>query len=765
MKKIGYIISGIAIIVMAIYLIVPKPKLLEKYSFSTAIYDTNNKLLKINLSLDDKYRLFVPYEEVPENLKKSLLLYEDKSFFHHFGVNPLSLMRAGFAISAGKRIQGASTITMQLARIIYNIDSRKISGKIIQIMRAIQIEIFYSKEEILEAYFNVAPYGGNIEGIGAASIIYFNTRAQNLNLQQAMAMAVIPQNPTKRNLAKKEGYENVNMAMSRLQKIWQKKYGHGEDQWLNLPLYANKHLPSHALHFVREVGSRQFGEIFTTLDLNYQLMLEKIISTYIEQNKEKGIYNAAAMIVNHKTMEVIAYVGSADFYNEKIQGQVDAIKSLRSPGSALKPFIFALGIDEGKIHPMSIMRDIPKNYGFYTPENFERNFMGLVNATDALILSRNIPAIELLQKLEKNSFYNLLQNSGVQKMKRPEHYGLALALGGFEVTMQDTAKLYAMLANFGKLCELKTLKNQPQCEPIETISPEAAYLTMDMLKQNHHVDRSKSIFIRNKDDYNVYWKTGTSYGFRDAVTAGIAGDYVIVVWIGNFDNSSNHNFIGRRAAAPLFFNIVRSLSKVDNLYDNYNIDNLNITKVDICKTTGDIANEYCREIVKSYFIPGVSSIKVSNITRMIPINIETGKRACFHKPPYTKLEIYDFWPSNVLKTFELAGMALKRPPEFEADCEMIETFERGNKPTIHYPTNDSIYLVRSHNLENEKIILKATTDSDTNQIYWFLDSRLIGKSSPEETLDMPAEIGRHTITATDNLGRSSSVNIEINLAD
>lgn len=299
-SKAWRIVLSILAVFVLIYLAIPKPKLLNGYTFSSAVYDTNGKLMKIGLSLDDKYRLYVPFAEIPDNLKKSLLMYEDKWFYYHIGINPASFVRAVFAMGKGGRTQGASTVTMQLARIVYHIDSTSILGKFEQIIRALQIELFYSKDEVLEAYFNLAPYGGNIEGIGAASIIFFDTRAQNLNIQQSMALAVIPQNPSKRSLASKKGVLEISSAVERLKKMWFAKYGDAEKNNLSLPLYAQKKLPFKAPHFVRYVQNSYEGEVFSTLDMNHQNMLEDIIKRYLQNNKSKGAYNASAMIVNYK---------------------------------------------------------------------------------------------------------------------------------------------------------------------------------------------------------------------------------------------------------------------------------------------------------------------------------------------------------------------------------------------------------------------------------------------------------------------------------
>lgn len=748
-----------------LYIVIPKPKILDRYSYSSAVYDRKGKLLRLGLSLDDKYRLFVPIEEIPEKLIDSLLLYEDRSFYYHFGVSPFSIVRASFAMVSGGRVQGASTITMQLARILYNIDSKTIFGKINQALRAIQIEMFYSKKEILEGYFNLAPYGGNIEGVGAASIIYFNNRAQSLNLQQSIALAVIPQNPNKRNLAKKSGIEEVEEASLRLKELWFEKYGEEERANLSLPLYANKYLPNHAPHFVRLVQNQKSGEVFSTLDLNKQNKIEDIMKKYIKANNSKGFENATAILVDNETMDIVSYIGSIDFFNNEIQGQVDGLQAYRSPGSAMKPFIYALAMETGQIHPMSMLKDIPKNYSFYTPENFDRAFMGLVSATDSLINSRNIPVLDLLGALPEDKFYNILKDMEIRRMKTSKHYGLGLALGAFELRPVDVAQGFAMLANYGAFCKVNYYqKDSKTCVSKQLISKEASFLAVDMLSKNTEIDRRQSKFSKNNKKYNISWKTGTSYGYRDAWTAGVFGKYTLVVWVGNFDNTSNNYFLGRRAAAPLFFQIVRAIAQ-DEPMDNMSNFGLNLTKIDICNDTGDIDNGYCPKTTKSYFIPGVSHIKPSNITRLIPIDVKTGKRACRHTPPTTKLEAHNFWPTSVLKVFSMAGMGLKTPPAFLEDCSEIDIFDKGKPPTIHYPTNGAVYILRSNEIEQERIILKASLDADATTIFWYADNKLLGQVKADEAIEYKPEIGNIEIMATDNLGRSSVSKIQIKLVD
>ena len=759
------IIVGIAAAVLLLRVIIPKPDIYSQYTFSSAVYDRKGKLLKLALTMDDKYRLFVPYEDIPQVTEQALLLYEDREFYHHFGLNPLSMLSAMAQMATGGRKRGASTITMQLARIVYHIDSSNIVGKIEQILRALQIEMFYSKKQILEAYFNLAPYGGNIEGIGAAALIYFNTPADKLNLLQSIALTVIPQNPNQRQLFSAQGRKNNTAATARLKQMWLEKFEHPENQYLNLPLSSGVYLPDHAPHLSRRLMNNNHGNIISTIDLNYQQQAEQIMHQYIKSRRKDGIYNAAAVIVDARSMEVLAYIGSDNFYDDQIQGQVDGITALRSPGSALKPFIYALALQKGIIHPLTMLKDVPRNYGLYTPENFDRSFYGLIDATQALIHSRNIPAVDLLLKVGESDFYDLLKKGGVQKLRPVDFYGLAMALGGAEISPEKMAVLYAMLYNGGKVEPLHLVRDEER-KSQTALSPEAAFLTLDMLAQNKAIDDFSTSFSAAAQHYPIAWKTGTSYGFKDAWTAGIVGPFVIVVWVGNFDAAPNNAFVGREAAAPLFFRLARNLGRQNKIPETLQPDEmLNLAKVKICRETGDIADAYCPDTVESYFIPGVSSIKISKIARLIPIDVESGLRACRHTPPTTVLQRYNFWPSDVLQAFAQVGINIRRPPEFKQNCDTVEALNQGKAPQIVLPADGSKFMLRSKQYKQEKIALKATTDADVSEIYWFVDNALVGKADADKIFEINPPLGKSEIKAVDEFGRSHAINIEVNLID
>lgn len=740
--------------VFLLMMLIPKPDLYNRYNFSGAVYDRSGNLLKLSLSLDDKYRLFTPLQDIPLEAQQALLLYEDRGFYRHFGISPTGFIRAAFAMLTGGRKQGASTITMQLARIVYQLNTTTVAGKTEQILRALQIELFYSKAQILEAYFNVAPYGGNIEGLGAASLIYFQRPAKQLNLPQAIALTVIPQNPAKRNLLSFKNRKNNALAADRLKKLWRQKYNHPQNDYLNLPLASGVFLPDFAPHFTRRLLSRQNGIIDTSLALPLQTKITKILQQYVSEHNKQGVYNAAAILVDSSDMSVLAYIGSADFYNPQIFGQVDGITAKRSPGSALKPFIYAIALQKGLIHPLSMLKDVPSRYGFYEPENFDRTYFGILDATQALTLSRNIPAVTLLEQVGEQNFYNLLKNSGVKLSKPANYYGLSMALGSVEVSMENLAAMYAMLANNGQFSNLQfTHRGKPQTKQL--LSPEAAFLTRYMLSREQH-SSSKVSFAASPKAFSAAWKTGTSYSFKDAWTAGIFGNYVLVVWLGNFDGTPNPAFIGKDLAAPLFFRIAEQISNQQNNYLTAP-HKLNLAKVKICSDTGDLATDFCAKTAETYFILGITQIKNSNITRLVPIDKASGLRACRHTPPATMLKSYNFWSSDILNAFSKAGINFKRPPEFLTDCSEVEDFKHGLPPKITFPANNSKIMLKN----KQTIALRADLDADAGTVYWFVNDSLFGQSKAGEVIEITPPFGVLKIKAVDNLGRQSEITVSI----
>ncbi|HEX5787008.1 MAG TPA: penicillin-binding protein 1C, partial [Woeseiaceae bacterium] len=690
----------------------PKPSLYGDTPFSTAVEDRGHRLLRLALAGDERYRLPVPLADVAPHAVAATLLYEDRYYRRHPGVNPAALARAAWSTYVTReRTMGASTITMQLARLRFGLDTRSVGAKLVQVARALQLERHYTKDEILEAYLNLAPYGANIEGIGTAALVYFDKPAARLSLPEALALAVIPQNPADRYPATGHGYAAMDAARQRLLAAWSEAYGlepAARAQFtLPLAVRAPGELPFEAAHFVTTLlaepdGDGDGGTVTSTLDLSLQRRLESHVANHVGLRRTHGVTNASAMLLDHRSMAVLAAVGSADFHDAAIAGQVDGTSARRSPGSTLKPFLYGLAIDRGLVHPMTLLEDAPRRYASYAPENFDRGFMGPVFAQDALIYSRNVPAIELLNRLGLDAFHGLLADGGVADLQSAEHYGLAMILGGLEMSMEELVALYAALPGGGIVREPVRTADAESADGSRILSAESAFLVLDMLARNPRPDGLPLGTQRQRPA--VAWKTGTSYGFRDAWTVGVVGPWVLAVWVGNFDGSANAAFVGRQAAAPLFFAIVDDLADdlaagLDDSYGKFEpAPGLNVVKVDVCASTGDLPGRYCPGTTESWFVPGVSPIAVSDVHRAVRIDTATGLRSCSVDPRTTREAVYEFWPSDIASLFRAAGIAVRRPPPWAPECELGLRAATGAAPRISSLSPHLGYVLRPDRL-------------------------------------------------------------------
>lgn len=788
-KTSGVFAALIFLILVCWCLFTPKPPLLDGISFSTVVLDRHGRLMRLSLAEDERYRIFTPLDQISAELVEATLLYEDKYFYSHPGVNPAALIRAAFSTYiGGDRRMGASTITMQLARLRLDMDTSTIAGKLRQIERALAYERYYSKDEILEAYFNLAPYGGNIEGCGTASRIYYHKEPARLSLVESLSLVSVPQNPARRNPLAVHAHgtdKALEEAQQRIFSLW--IASHPEDAGSafltksRLEVFSPSALPFTAPHISTEAIATHSGRepVHTTIDNRLQLQLEQMLATMVRRNATQGVNNASALLVHWPTMEVRALVGSADFYNTKIEGQVDGTKARRSPGSTLKPFIYALALDQGLIHPKTLLYDTPRSFGGYDPENADQEFRGPVSATEALFLSRNIPAITLAGRLGREEgldLYDFLRSAKVNFDFTKDHYGLALVLGGAEVSMRELAALYAMLANHGLYQDLKIFSPASPNRPDQNgsdenatfqtklLSPEACVLTLNMIRAVPSGQRLPGTSVVRR--VPMYWKTGTSNGYRDAWTAGVFGPYVLVVWVGNFDNTPNPAFVGARIAAPLFWDMADAVYSMERITDTamQNIENLNIRKVKVCSGTGDLNTSLCPDVAETLFIPGVSPIEDSGVYREILIDTATGMRACVNVPGSTERVVWEFWPTDLQRVFRSAGIMKPAPPPFLPECG-VEDNPGGLPPEIISPKYGVIYHRSLSQPQGTVITLHAAGDADATDFFWFSGSSFIGRSTPNEHLVWTPPGGTSVIRVVDNFGRAQSRTIKVEMTE
>ena len=722
----------------------PCPPPLEGISFSRIVLDRQGEMLRLSLAADQKYRLRLRLDDIPPEAVATVLRYEDRHFRLHPGINPLSLCRAALTMLTGGRRMGGSTITMQTARLIWHLETGSPGDKLKQMLLALLLEYHWSKNQILEAYFNLAPYGGNVEGLEAAARIYFHKPASRLTPEEVLALTPVPQHPAQRRPAADN--PRFTAAMRRLHRLW---FHDGE--LAPLRVHAPAELPFEAPHVCAELLSRPGPDsVTTTLDLRLQRKVERALRGFAEQNAAYGLNNAAALLLHWPSMEVRALAGSANFDNAAIDGQVDGTRARRSPGSTLKPFIYALALDQGLIYPRTLLLDTPRSFSGYDPENFDGGFRGPIAAADALRASRNVPALALASRLAAPGLYGFLRTAGVQFAENEEHYGLSLVLGGAETSMRELAQLYAMLANKGVLRPLRLVRNEPAAqEPRPLLSPEAALVTLNMLEHP-----GLSVRTRQGRRLPLRLKTGTSNGFRDAWSAGVFGPYVLLVWTGNFDNSPNPLLVGGRVAAPLLQRMAADIAASENLDDPLQlpVPGLNVVRLPVCADTGDLDTSLCRDTVETWFIPGVSPIRPTGIYRTILVDTRTGLRACSPEDPHVEMRIQEFWPSELAAMFAAAGIAKTPPPPLDPRCSPEGTLP-GAAPVILRPKAGLIYHLRPE-APRRTLLLQAHADAGIRTLHWFADGRLIGRSAPGETLEWETGPGTYLLRVVDDAGRA-----------
>lgn len=770
--KAGLLLAGAFALVIVL---VPKPHLLDETSFSPCYVDRNGRLLHLGLAEDDRYRVYVPLEKMSPQLVEMTLLHEDRYFHEHAGFNPVALLRAVWFDWRGQgRRLGASTITMQLARLHYHLNTRTLAGKTCQIVAAIHLECHCSKREILEAYLNLAPYGRNIEGAGAASLIYFGKEPDGLSPVEAMTLAVIPQSPARRLPGTAKHDQALEKARGILLAQWLES--HPEDARLSsvlampLEMKLPRDLPFRAPHLVEEMMLRDAtpqAETRLTLDLGLQDVLERQVTQYLAARQTEGFKNACALLIDYRTMEIRAAVGSADFQRQDIQGQVDGLRARRSPGSALKPFIYALALDEGLIHSNSLLKDAPESFDGYDPENFDHHFAGPIRAAAALVQSRNVPAVDLESRLDPGrNLYALLNNAGIGGLQPESHYGLTIALGSAEVSPEELGTLYAMLANRGVWRPLRRSLDDPVDAGAPLLSPEASWLTLDMLKDAVRPD-AVNVPLLVSESRPVAWKTGTSFSYRDAWSAAVFDNDVLVVWVGNFNGTVNPEFVGRTAAAPLLFSIIDALRErcpapTETCFTR--TPDLNLRQVDLCAVSGMIAGPNCPHTMKGWFIPGKSPIAPCDVHRRVWVDNQTGLRlsGAPADPASAHAEVCEFWSSDLAKLFQAAGVPRVGPPEMAETGNAVACGpDVGKGPSIVSPKKGLTYHLRVGAAADEVLNLEATAETSHERLHWFVDAAYLGVSEPSTALLWKLQPGRHVIRAVDDSGRADTREITV----
>jgi len=529
---------------------------------SVTVLDREGRLLRAFTTKDGRWRLPVDVSEVDPRYLAILMAYEDKRFYEHGGVDLYAFVRAGFLLARhGQILSGGSTLTMQVARLLDGKHERTGAGKLRQVARALQLEERLSKEEILRLYLRLAPFGGNIEGVRAASLAYFGKEPRHLSAGEAALLVALPQSPERRRPDR-----NNEAARKARDRVLDRAVEEGVLPAAEAERAKSERVPKQRLEVLKlaphlsdaEVAAQPEKRIHRlTLDRDIQATLEKLAS---EQTKLLGPkLSTAVLVVDHATGHVLAHVGSADYLDKERQGAIDMTGAIRSPGSTLKPFIYGLAFERGIAHPETLIEDRRTRFGNYTPENFDEAFYGTVSIREALGNSLNVPAVKVLAAVGPGRLMGRFRRAGIApQLPANARPSLAIALGGVGMTLKDLASLYAALARGGEPVALSWRRDEPAVKPAANprrrlLSPVSAWYVTDILKDAPPPPNAKGGAIA--------YKTGTSYGYRDAWAVGYDGRYVVAVWVGRPDSASTPGLMGRLSAAPILFDAMKRIAE------------------------------------------------------------------------------------------------------------------------------------------------------------------------------------------------------------
>ncbi len=736
-------------------LLFPLPDQIE---YSTIITDNKGDLVHAYLTRDEKWRMQTELGEVSSLLKKTIVQKEDRYFYRHPGVNPLALAKAFVKnIFRMKRTSGASTITMQVARALEP-KRRTYLNKSIEVFRALQLEVKYSKDEILTLYLNLLPYGSNIEGVKAASWLYFRKSPDHLSLAEITALSIIPNRPSSLVI----GRNNDLIVRERnrwLHQFAQEKLFTDKEiqDALHEPLTATRGaVPQFIPHLGYKFLKTGQPNIRSTIDLNTQLKVEKLVEDYSRSIRYLGIRNAAVVVINNTTQQVVAYVGSANFLDTTDGGQVNGAAAVRQPGSTLKPLLYGMCIDEGLMTPKMVLTDVPVAYDGYAPENFDRKFNGYITMEYALEHSLNIPAVKSLHLLGKDKLVAKLAACNFRQVRKDQSkLGLSMILGGCGATLEELTGLYASFAHNGVWTAPAYRLGETKQPHVQVISPAATYMINETLSKLNRPDFPLS-WQATEHMPKIAWKTGTSYGKRDAWSIGYNNHFTVGVWVGNFSGTGVAELSGASTATPLLFRLFNTL--------DYNSDQEWFQQPDgcsirtVCSETGLLPGDNCTHRQTDYFIPLVSSNQVCSNVQEIMVSADEKisyckscqPRAGYKKKRYTLVapEMEAYMTDNKIPYDKI-------PPHNPA-CEKI--FKEG-APVITFPSRDAEYLISRKNPEPLQLI--CNTGSDVDKVYWYINNRFY-KASPAHTKQffVPEE-GPVKISCTDDKGRNKDIWIQV----
>lgn len=721
--------------VFYVYFSFDKNTLLDDFKsrYSKILYDKNGEILSV--FLNDEEQWHIKSTDIPKRLKIAVINYEDRKFYSHFGVDFLALMRAFVNNFNSTQRSGASTISMQTIK-LWDKKDRTYFNKFNEVIQSFALENAFSKDEILKLYLSNAPYGGNLVGYEAAILFYFDKNPKDLTWAQAALLAILPNQPGLINLEKNKT-KLLNKRNKLLAKLYERKLINKDIYELSLkePLPNFKPRKNIAPHLALRLLNDDNKEIFSSIDKKIQLKIEKKAKEFSYTLQQKGIQNLAIILADTKTRKVLAYVGSQDFYDMANLGQINGNTAKRSVGSTLKPFLYALSIDEGIIAPESILLDVPTFFSNFNPQNANKKYYGIISAKEALQRSLNVPFVSLLQDYGYEKFFYKLKTFLNFEDENYKRYGLSLILGTKELSLEDLIKLYLGLANYGELANLSFIRDENLSGVTRMFSKGSAYLTLEAMKELQRVGLENY----NKEKI-ISWKTGTSYGRKDAWAIGATPKYTLGVWVGNFNGEANANLYGVSIAGDLLFEILGLLDEVDLEFAPS--DDLMTIKLD------SISKYRYDENLNTSYIHTLYP-KEANILRTSPFL----KKVYEYQGKELDSKDIHFKDAKAFIKLDLPAYAL----HFFQQRNFKFSSKKG--VNIIYP-KDNLKLILAKDLNGMKGLVAKVANLNNEKLFWYLNQKLIYEGN-ENTQNLNLKEGKYQLFIISQSGEQDTVWFEI----
>ena len=732
------------------------PRHLFHVPYSTVVTDRNEELLGARIASDGQWR-FPPRNTTPEKIKECLITFEDKHFYHHWGVNPFAIGRAFYQNVKNKRIvSGGSTLTMQTIRLARN-ESRTFREKLIEMIWATRLEFRASKEEILSMYISHAPFGGNVVGLDAAAWRYFGHSADDLSWAESAMLAVLPNAPAMIHLSK--GRKTLLDKRNRLLKqLLEKKTIDSSTYELAIsePLPDEPHpLPQIAPYLVSRFYQERNGEYSrSTINKGIQTQIEDLAERWSNEFRRSDIRNLAILVIDIPSNQVVAYCGNVPFDQKQGGNQVDVIQAPRSTGSILKPFLYYAMLQEGSLLPDMLLPDVPVNINGFTPQNFSMQFEGAVPASEALARSLNIPAVTMLQRYGVPKFHSFLQQIGLKTINRSSsHYGLSLILGGAEATLWDVTNAYAMMGRSllqlpQRSCSL-LLPTSRITESTDPFQPGAVWQTFDALKE---VNRPEEIDWKSIPSMQtIAWKTGTSYGFRDAWAVGVTPRYAVGVWVGNATGEGKPGLVGAQTAGPVLFDIFNLLPSSSWFTRPAGI----FVEAEVCRKSGHLKGRFCDETDTLLVLPAGLRTEACPYHHLVTLSANESQRIyenCANTEPTLRKSWFTLPP--VWEWYYKQHHPEYKPlPPFKAGCGE-DTFQP--MQFIYPPMNARIKLPKQLDGSKGFLTVELAHNNPNATVFWHLDETYQAQTQDFHKISLQPAAGKHSLTAVDGEGNTIS---------